>query len=176
LHELKPLYRFCDDDGNVIKQNWQRWKWTNGVTSASMNILLQILDKEFFTFRKEKKGWHVRARQNEKYKNVEAFFKKFLKLKAAFKKPEEKVVLQEFDRKKFEFGPRGDFQRLQNLKLGIIDLRDTPGYMNKTDSTRTPYFQYFMQQFTLLHNPGLHDPPVWLWISKTTKRHAQVIH
>jgi hypothetical protein len=22
LHELKPLYRFCDDDGNVIKQNW----------------------------------------------------------------------------------------------------------------------------------------------------------
>jgi hypothetical protein len=105
LHELKPLYRFCDDDGNVIKQNWQRWKWTNGVTSTSMNILLQIPDKEFFTFRKEKKGWHVRAGQNEKYKNVEAFFKKFLKLKAAFKKPEEKVVLREFDRKKLEFGP-----------------------------------------------------------------------
>ena len=21
LHELKPLYKFCDDDGNVIKQN-----------------------------------------------------------------------------------------------------------------------------------------------------------
>jgi hypothetical protein len=160
----------------VIKQNWQRWKWTNGVTSASMNILLQIPDKEFFTFRKEKKGWHVRAGQNEKYKNVEAFFKKFLKLKAAFKKPEGKVVLREFDRKKFEFGPRGDFQRLQNLKLGIIDLRDTPGHMNKTDSTRTPYFQYFMQRFTLLQNPGLHDPPVWLWISKTTERHAQVIH
>jgi hypothetical protein len=70
------------------------------------------------------------------------------------------VVLREFDRKKFEFGPRGDFQRLQNLKLGIINLRDTPGHMNKTDSTRTPYFQYFMQRFTLLQNPGLHDPPV----------------
>jgi hypothetical protein len=26
-----------------------------------MNILLQIPDKEFFTFRKEKKGWHVRT-------------------------------------------------------------------------------------------------------------------
>jgi hypothetical protein len=176
LHELKPLYRFCDDDGNVIKQNWQRWKWTNGVTSASMNILLQIPDKEFFTFRKEKKGWHVRAGQNEKYKNVEAFFKKFLKLKATFKKPEGKVVLREFDRKKFEFGPRGDFQRLQNLKLGIIDLRDTPGHMNKTDSMRTPYFQYFMQRFTLLQNPGQHDPPVWLWILKTIERYAQVIH
>jgi hypothetical protein len=56
LYELRPLYGFCDDDGNVIKQNWQRWKWTNGLTSASMNILLQIPDKEFFTFRKEKKG------------------------------------------------------------------------------------------------------------------------
>jgi hypothetical protein len=33
----------------------------HGVTSASMNILLQIPDKEFFTFRKEKKGWHIRA-------------------------------------------------------------------------------------------------------------------
>jgi hypothetical protein len=33
-----------------------------------------------------------------------------------------------------------------------------------------------MQRFTLLQNPGLHDPPVWLWISKTTERHAQVIH
>jgi hypothetical protein len=77
-----------------------------------MNILLQIPDKEFFTFRKEKKGWHVRVGQNEKYKNVKAFFKKFLKMKIAFKMPEGKVYLREFDRQKFEFGPRGDFQRL----------------------------------------------------------------
>ena len=77
----------------------------NGVTSASINILVQILDKEFFMFRKEKKGWHVRAKQNEKYKNVKAFFKKFLKLKAMFKKPEGNVFLWKFDRKKFEFGP-----------------------------------------------------------------------
>jgi hypothetical protein len=34
----------------------------NGVTSASMNILFQIPEKEFFTFQKEKKGWHVHAR------------------------------------------------------------------------------------------------------------------
>jgi hypothetical protein len=81
----------------------------NGVTSASMNILFQIPDKEFFMFRKEKKGWHVRAGQNEKYKNVEAFFKKFLKMKATFKKPEGNVYLWEFDRQKFEFGPGGDF-------------------------------------------------------------------
>ena len=70
-----------------------------------MNILLQIPNKEFFMFHKEKKGWQVPAAQNEKYKNVEAFFKKFLKLKATFKKPEENVYLREFDQKKFEFGP-----------------------------------------------------------------------
>jgi hypothetical protein len=29
----------------VIKSNWTKWKWMNGVTSASMNILLQIPDK-----------------------------------------------------------------------------------------------------------------------------------
>jgi hypothetical protein len=148
----------------------------NGVTSASMNILLQIPDKEFFTFRKEKKGWHVRAGQNEKFLNVEAFFKKFLKMKAGFKKPEGKVYLREFDRKRFEFGLCGEFQRLQNLKLEIIDLRDTLGNLDKTDTTRSPFFLYFMQKFTLLQNPGLHDPPMWLWISKTTERHAQVIH
>jgi hypothetical protein len=176
LHELRPHLRFCDDDGNVIKSNWTNWKWKNGVTSASMNILLHIPDKEFFTFRKEKKGWHVRTGQNEKFLNVEAFFKKFLKMKAAFKKPEGKVYLREFDRKRFEFGPRREFQRLQNLKLGIIDLRDTLGNLDKTDTTRSPFFLYFMQKFTLLQNPGLHDPPMWLWISKTTEQHAQVIH
>jgi hypothetical protein len=128
----------------VIKPNWQKWKWTNGVMSASMNILLQIPDKELFTFRKEKKGWHVCVGQNEKFLNVEAFFKKLLKMKAAFKKLEGKVYLREFDRKRFEFGPRGEFQKLQSLKLGIIDLRDTPGNLYKTDTTRSPFFLYFI--------------------------------
>ena len=140
MHALKPQYRFCDDSGNVSKQNWTRWKYTNGVTSASMNILLQITNKEFFTFRKEKKGWHICVRHNEKYKNIKAFFKKFLKLKAAFKKLEGSVYLWEFNQMKFKFGPRGVFQGILNLKLGIIDLRDTPGHMNKIDNTITPYF------------------------------------
>jgi hypothetical protein len=81
----------------MIKQNWQKWKWTNGVTIASMNIFLQIPDKVFFTFQKEKKGWHVYIGQNEKFLNFEAFFHKFLKMKAAFKKLEGKVYLYEFD-------------------------------------------------------------------------------
>lgn len=110
LHALKPHLMFCDESGSVIKQNWTNWKYTNGVTSASINILLQLPDKEFFSFRKEKKGWHVRAGQNDKFKNVEAFFKKFLRMKAAFKKPEGSVYLREFDRQSFEFGPRGVFQ------------------------------------------------------------------
>jgi hypothetical protein len=62
------------------------------------------------------------------------------------------------------------------LKLGIIDLRDTPGNLDKTDTTQSPFVLYFMQKFTLLQNLGLHDPPVCRWISKTTERHAQVIH
>jgi hypothetical protein len=164
LHELRPHLGFCDDDGNLIKQNWQKWKWTNNVTSASMNILLQIPDKEFFTFRKEKKGWHVHAGQNEKFLNVKAFFYKFLKMKAAFKKPKGKVYIHEFDRQRFEFGPWGEFQKLQNLKLGIIDFQDSPGNLDKTNTTRSPFFLYFMQKFTLLQNLGLYDPPVWLWI------------
>jgi hypothetical protein len=67
------------------------------VTSVSMNILLQIPNKEFFTFRKEKKGWYVRAGKNQEFLNVEAFFLKFLKMKASFKKLEGKVYLREFD-------------------------------------------------------------------------------
>jgi hypothetical protein len=74
-----------------------------------MNILLQIPDKEFFSFRKEKKDWHVRARQNQKFLNVEAFFLKFLKMKAVFKKPKGKMYLREFDLQRFEFGPQGEF-------------------------------------------------------------------
>ena len=47
LHELKPHLMFCNESESVIKQNWTNWKYTNGVTSTSMNILLQILDKSF---------------------------------------------------------------------------------------------------------------------------------
>jgi hypothetical protein len=36
----------------------------HGVTSATMNILYQIHDKEFFTFHREKKGWHVYVTKN----------------------------------------------------------------------------------------------------------------
>ena len=105
-----------------------------------MNILLQILDKEFFTFQKKKKDWHVRAGQNQKFLNVEVFFQKFLKMKASFKKLEGKVYLREFNRQRFEFGPWREFQKLQNLKLGIIDFQDTPGNLDKIDTTRTPFF------------------------------------
>jgi hypothetical protein len=59
-----------------------------------MNILLQILEKEFFTFQKEKKGWYVRSRQKPKYAAVQEFFLKFLRLKGDIKKPEGKVFLR----------------------------------------------------------------------------------
>jgi hypothetical protein len=61
-------------------------------------------------------------------------------MKTAFKKLEGKVYLCKFGRQRFEFDPWGEFQRLQNLKLGINDLRDTPGNLDKTDTTRTPLF------------------------------------
>ena len=48
--------------------------------------------------------------------------------------------------------------------------------MDNKDNTRTPYFQHFLQRFTLFQNPGLHNPPVWFLISKKTERHAQLIH
>jgi hypothetical protein len=141
-----------------------------------MNILLQIPEKEFFTFRKEKKGWHVRSGQKPKYVAVQEFFQKFLRLKGDFKKPEGKVFLREFDQGTFEFGPRGKFSNLPNLKLGILDLCDAPGHLDKEDTTRSPYFLWFIQCLSLQLNPGLHDPPVWIWITKTSEHHAHVIH
>jgi hypothetical protein len=102
---LRPMHGFCDINRNIIKQNWQLWKWMHGVTSAIMNILLQIFDKEIFTFRKEKKGWYIRTCQKSKYTNFEALFLNFLRMKGAFKKLEGKVFLCRFDCGKFEFGP-----------------------------------------------------------------------
>ena len=70
-----------------------------------MNILLQIPKNLFFTYRKEKKVWHVWFGQKPKYAIVEVCFLKFLRLKEAFKKPIGKVFFKEFDQGKFEFGP-----------------------------------------------------------------------
>jgi hypothetical protein len=93
-------------------------------------------------------------------------------LKGDFKKPERKVFLREFDQGTFEFGTRGKFSNLSNLKLGILDLRDVPGHLDKEDTTKSPYFLRFIQRLSLQLNLGLHDPPVWIWITKTSERHA----
>jgi hypothetical protein len=108
--------------------------------------------------------------------DVEEFFQKFLRLNGDFKKPEGKVFLREFDRGTFEFGLRGKFSNLPNLKLGILNLRNAPRYLDKEDMTRNLYFLRFIQCLSLQLNLGLHDPPVWIWITKTSERHAQVIH
>jgi hypothetical protein len=60
--------------------------------------------------------------------------------------------------------------------LGILNLRNAPRYLDKEDMTRNLYFLRFIQCLSLQLNLGLHDPPVWIWITKTSERHAQVIH
>ena len=99
-----------------------------------------------------------------------------MRLKGDFKKPEGKVFLREFNQGTFEFGKMGKFLNLPNLKLGILDLRDAFGYLDKEDTMRSPYFLEFIQHLSLKHNLGLHDPPIWIWITKISKCHAQVIH
>jgi hypothetical protein len=112
------------------------------------------------TFRKEKKGWHVRSRHKPKYAAVKEFFLKFLRLKGDFKKREGKVFLREFNQGMFEFGPRKKFSNLPNIKLRILDLHNVPGYLDKNDMMRNPYFLQFIQRLSLQLNLGLHDPPV----------------
>jgi hypothetical protein len=81
-----------------------------------MNILLQLPDKEFFTFYKEKKRWHVLSNQKPLYTSIQAFVLKLMRLNGAFKKLVGKVFLRKFNQGKFEFGPRGEFSNIPHLK------------------------------------------------------------
>jgi hypothetical protein len=46
LHEWRLLHRFCNYDDNVLKKNWQWWKYMYGVSNTTMNVLL------FFSFQR----------------------------------------------------------------------------------------------------------------------------
>jgi hypothetical protein len=107
---------------------------------------------------------------------LQAFFLKFLRLKGAFKRPNRKVFLKKFNRGRFEFGLQGEFSNLLNLKLDTLDHRDAPRHSHKNNTTKNLYFLQFIQPLNLQLNPKLHDPPVWIWIPKTTERHALVIY
>ena len=56
-----------------------------------------------------------------------------------------------------------------------MDFRDTPGHMTKDDACHKPFFKKFIQCLELQRGPGLHDPPVWLWISENALRAASAI-
>jgi hypothetical protein len=99
-----------------------------------------------------------------------------LRLKEAFKKSEGKVFLREFDHRKFEFKSQGDSTNIPTLKLGIHKFYDVLGHLDKNDTTRNPYFLQFIYWLILQLNPRVYDPLVWIWITQTTGRHAQVIH
>ncbi len=51
------------------------------------------------------------------------------------------------------------------MKLGIIDFRNIPGFTTVMFSTvQSPFFEEFIQLFCSQSNPGITDPPVWMWI------------
>ena len=47
--------------------------------------------------------------------------------------------------------------------------------MTKDDACHKPFFKKFIQRLELQRGPGLHDPSVWLWISKNAQRAASAI-
>ena len=47
--------------------------------------------------------------------------------------------------------------------------------MTKDKACHKPFFKKFMQRLKLQRGLGLHDPPVWLWISKNAEQAAFAI-
>ena len=47
--------------------------------------------------------------------------------------------------------------------------------MTKDDACHKPFLKKFMQRLELQRGLGLHDPPVWLWISENAERAASAI-
>jgi hypothetical protein len=146
MYELRPVHEFCNVNGNILKKNWQLWKYTYGVASTTTNILPQIFDKEFFTFCKEKKRWHIHTIHIAKFAQIKAFLKKFIRLKGSFKKSEERVFLWKFNGGEFKFGLQWQFSNAPNQKLGPLDLQDVLGHLDKEDIIPNPYFLPLLQQ------------------------------
>lgn len=75
---------FKPHEEKVNKEMWKLWKKAKGFSSASWNMLLSHIDTKFYSARMQNLGKLKTAKElQDKFPNVENFFKKFLSLKTA---------------------------------------------------------------------------------------------
>lgn len=176
LHDIMPSLGLCNKDMTINREKWHEWKDEHGISSATLNVLLDRPDKGFYGFRAEKKGMFKRSRDlTDKWPNVFPFFKKFLEVKGNFVAPKGRIRTRLFNAVKMEFGQQWRYDSEPRLGLALLDLRDTPGHSTKDDTVENPFFKPFMKKLLLLKSPAVSDPEVWVWISASQHRNAQAI-
>lgn len=178
LVAIDPFLQFLFPDGSIDDLVWKDWKMAHRVSSATYNILLCRLDKEFFSLRLTNGGKLKRASHLvDKFPNVLPFFKKFIYVKNQFSAHDGAAKLRHFDGKALEFlsyfsKPSG----LSEWPLGLLDLREVPGWLFKDDNVDSPYFSAFLNVLKFQKNiPTMSSPNVWVWITSSENRAVQAL-
>ena len=105
LNHLQPRLKLCNEVGDVRKSKWHDFKYKHHISNATLNILLDAPGKDFFAYRKEKKGRNKFCDDpSHGFPQANAFFCHFLKVKGQFQFPKDGGIrLQEFDSLLYEF-------------------------------------------------------------------------
>jgi hypothetical protein len=146
LHNLKPRLQFLNANGEFSQTNWKTFKRNYNVTSATMQVLLEVPSEEFFSGAKQTRNKNRAIEELSPY--AKQFFKVFLKQKKEFRKPVGRAYFGPYSDLNTRLGPwpENSWETVAHaLVLGIIDFRRVPNFtqVNKTTAQR-PYFDEFM--------------------------------
>ena len=162
LHKLRPNYKMFQD-GEVVKENWRKFKKEYNFTSASMQALIRETGRGYY----KEKG--TRSGKNKTISEGDIqILKNFMKEKKIVKF-EGEAHFNFVDNTGIRFSGWGLVTRAQtregffNFPFAVIDYRMVPGSHTKGDMS-SPFFDQFMKAFVKFKSPNMHEPEVWLWI------------
>jgi hypothetical protein len=103
LHNLKPRLQLFSANGEFSRFNWQAFKRNYNVTSATIQVFLEALGREFFSDAKQTRNKNWRIEELSPY--AKQFFNVFLKQKNRFRKPTDRAYFRPFSGMNTKLGP-----------------------------------------------------------------------
>jgi hypothetical protein len=177
LHNLYPELRFFNSNGEYNVSAWKEFKKNFYVTKASKRVLLDWGPGESF-YRNSMQTQFRNTSCEELSPYAREFFRVFHRVRKNFYLPTGAMHYRVYKAETNSLGtwPSDSWQTLEcNVKLGIIDFRNIPGFTAKSRSSDArPFFEEFMNMFSAKRQPLLTDLPAWLFICGDMVTFSQV--
>lgn len=177
LNTIRPALRLFNSNGDYNESAWKQFKKIFHVTKASKRVLLDWGPGESF-YRNCFQTQFRNSTCEELSPYAKEFFRVFLRVRENFYPPTGAMhyCAYKASTNSLSTWASDTWQTLGcNVKLGVVDFRNIPGFASKSRSSDArPFFEEFMTTFSTKGKPHLTDLPAWLFICGDMLSFSQV--